>query len=124
MSEEATGEFETAATFTGIAWGAGVAAADSRLHPESKSAKAPLKARERTNFDLEDIISDKGLSPQKLHRTAALQPCINPFGKLDETERRRMLKIICCRKLALVFQLRCAGKYQRCEKNKRPQASR
>jgi hypothetical protein len=35
------------------------------LQPESRTANAPLNTRERTNLDLEDIISDKGLSPQK-----------------------------------------------------------
>jgi hypothetical protein len=56
-----------------MAWGAGVAAAWC-LHPVSRIANAPLNTRERTNLDLEDIISDKGLSPQKTTKNSRSTP--------------------------------------------------
>jgi len=60
-----------------MAWGAGVPAADSRLHPESRSANTPLNARETTNFDLEDMISDKGLSPRKTYTEQQLYSLVS-----------------------------------------------
>jgi hypothetical protein len=72
VSEAGTGDKETASTLTGIACGGGAAAA-SCLHPDNETPSAALAASESTNFkDFEDTISDKGLSPHKLHRTTVL----------------------------------------------------
>jgi hypothetical protein len=72
VSEAATGERETEDTFTGIAWGAGAAAA-SCLHPETERPNAAVAARARMNFGLEDLISDNVFLLRKLHRTTGLR---------------------------------------------------
>ncbi|MEG9438529.1 hypothetical protein JAO29_20485, partial [Edaphobacter sp. HDX4] len=91
VSEAATGERDTEDTFTGIAWGAGAAAA-SCLHPETERPNAAVAARVRTNFDVEDVISDNLFL---LRNYTELQVYVEPLSsleRLDEPKGRRILE--------------------------------
>jgi hypothetical protein len=91
VSAAATGERETEDTFTGIAWGAGAAAA-SCLHPETERPNAAVAARARMNFGLEDLISDNVFLLKNYTELQVYVEPLSSFERLDEPRRRRILK--------------------------------